>query len=358
MLSRHLVRAINWVLDTVNDAGAVRDLASTAARHYEEVVSISHAAISAASDNKAAPLLAQGRQLIASATADLKKVRPGATFVQLSRLRSALQVPPPDMQFVDTSRLAAAADSLFESYEHFVARYGAHETVELLSTARRFEGAVNAFESQAAGTLAALEPEPNTATPHEARLELVLLSSDDLRIVAAKLSALCDLHDESAELLGVSTVEHPLRVATLEYGSLWVRVFGETRVIEFITGLIERAVSYFHRNFTNEGKLASLPRKIEALDDVLELCGRLKDAGLDTSLMDANVAKSGIAISQQLAILLAGEAKLEVNGQVHALAPTLRARFIEGRRRALGKGADSSFVDEPDSGTAGPPDIA
>jgi hypothetical protein len=162
----------------------------------------------------------------------------------------------------------------------------------------------------------------------------------EVALVVDKLNALLNLYNEMALLLDVSLEDSPLRLGKVETGSLWVWVFGDTRIIEFMTGTIERGIGFLHRTYTREGKIAAIPRNVEAVEAVLGLSERLDKMGIDSSEMRHAVAKAGAGIARDLNTLLAGEASIEVNGTVHSLAADQQARYIEGARKMLPRGTE------------------
>jgi hypothetical protein len=137
----------------------------------------------------------------------------------------------------------------------------------------------------------------------------------------------------------VSKSQYPLQVIKIESGSLWIKLFGESKVITLLTSLIESAAKFFYRNFTNEGKITSLPRNVEAIEAILSLTKKLEAEGIDTSATKDNLQKAAVKISAQLNELLLKEPSIEVDGKKYSVAETMQDKYLlEGQRLLLDEG--------------------
>jgi hypothetical protein len=163
----------------------------------------------------------------------------------------------------------------------------------------------------------------------EAQLALWLPSHMDLADFARRLLALHSLYSELCMLFSVSESDHPLRISKVESGSLWAKVFGESKVIGMMVSFLEQTASWMYRTYTAEGKLASIPRKVEAIDSLLGLTARLKEAGLDPSGMQAHIEKSAVTISKNLAELLDRQGSVTVNDRTISVNTELSKMYLE-----------------------------
>jgi hypothetical protein len=145
------------------------------------------------------------------------------------------------------------------------------------------------------------------------RFELTLPLALSLSNFAERLIALDELYNELCNLLLISHIDEPLQISKIESGSLWIKIFGETRVISLITNFLEESAGYIYRTYTREGKIASIPKKIESLNEVINLSSRLKSSGVNTQEMDENLSKAGIIISTHLNTLLSGQPSIILN---------------------------------------------
>lgn len=153
-------------------------------------------------------------------------------------------------------------------------------------------------------------------TENEAEISLYLLHVTDLPHFAEKLTSLYALYAELCFVFDISVASCPLRICQIESGSLWTKLFGDSRAVNLMVSLIEGSARFIYRNYTTEGKIASVPKTIESLDKILDLSNRLKESGVDVSLLQNSLAKNAVTISNSLNALLSDQPLIEINGQV------------------------------------------
>jgi len=117
-------------------------------------------------------------------------------------------------------------------------------------------------------------------------LSIVLSSSMTLSQFILKLKALESIYQELCMLSGISIAEFPIQILKIESGSLWAKVFGHSKIIALMTNLIESGTSFVYRNYTTEGKLNSIPRKVETIESVLKLSIQLKERKYSQTLAE------------------------------------------------------------------------
>lgn len=181
----------------------------------------------------------------------------------------------------------------------------------------------------------------------EAPLALLLPAHLDLAEFARKLLALQALYSELCMLLSVSENAHPLRISKIESGSLWAKVFGQSRVIGLMASFVEQTASWLYRSYTTEGKIASVPQKVESIDALLNLTERLAAAGIDTSEMKEHIGKSAVAISKSLAEIMDGQPSVTVNEMTLSVGSELNKKFLEQTVPRRLKNQDSTASDAP-----------
>lgn len=169
----------------------------------------------------------------------------------------------------------------------------------------------------------------NIPSSSEAQLALWLPAHLDLADFARRLLAIQSIYSELCMLLSVSESDYPLRISKIESGSLWAKLFGESRVIGMLASFVEQSALWMYRTYTNEGKLAEIPRKVETIDSLLGLTKRLKEAGIDTSTMESNIEKSAVSVSKDLQVLLDGQASVTVNEKTISVGSELTKIFLE-----------------------------
>ncbi|XDF35723.1 hypothetical protein RBH89_01390 [Paracidovorax avenae] len=219
-------------------------------------------------------------------------------------------------------------DTFAEAYNAFVVHPTGVNAVPLLATAARLRISLEVLRRFIAhlrsNSFGAVDRHSD-----EAEFSLVLVSVTSLDSFVEKLMALQALYAELCYLLNVSAASHPLRVAKIESGSLWTKLFGDTRVVGLMVSLTEGAVKYIHRNFTTEGKIAAIPKKVESLDAILNFSNRLKESGVDVTELQGSLAKSAVAITNNLNALLADQAVVEINGRMLSVATEVQKAALQ-----------------------------
>lgn len=165
----------------------------------------------------------------------------------------------------------------------------------------------------------------------EAVFSMVLPHVTNVQDFATRLAALQALYDELCYMLGVSTASHPLRIGKIESGSLFTQLFGDTRVIGLMVSMLERAVSYFHRNYTTEGKIAAIPTKVEALEKIFGLSEKMRQSGADVTKLQESLAKNAVTIADALNVLVSDQAAVEINGKTLSVGAELEKALLEQR---------------------------
>lgn len=263
--------------------------------------------------------------------------------------RSITQLQPsPTSRTQLISHLNEQIEQFAGLYDTFLSGQSGDRALPLILAAQNLQAQLEVFldSLQLFEEAVGMNDIPNSA---EAPLAIWLPSHLDLSDFARRLLALQSLYSELCMLLSVAEADHPLRISKIESGSLWARVFGESRVIGMMVNFVEQTASWIYRTYTSEGKLASVPRKIEAIDSLLGLTQRLQEAGLDTSEMQAHIEKSAVAISKDLAVLLDGQPSITVNEHVISIGTELSKGYLEGTMPLRLQGQRASNEEEPPS---------
>ena len=90
-----------------------------------------------------------------------------------------------------------------------------------------------------------------------------------------------------------------------------------------------------HRKFTNEGKIASIPRQVEAVEAVLRLSENLQAIGIDTTEVKENLQKSAVVISSKLNDLLLGSPAIKVNDHDFSVGDAITEKYLTESRLLL-----------------------
>lgn len=179
-----------------------------------------------------------------------------------------------------------------------------------------------------------------TIPPQYQEFSLFLSTKDNYKDVLTKLTTVSELYSELCNLIEVSSAEYPLQIIKIETGSIWVKVFGESRVVSLLIKLIESGASFMYRRFTNEGQIQSIPRQVEAIESVLHLAENLEKFGVDTTQVKDNLQKSSVIISNQLNNLLQGVTSVRINDETISVSKAFDEKFLrEGRGLFLEDGS-------------------
>lgn len=149
----------------------------------------------------------------------------------------------------------------------------------------------------------------------QSSMSILLPCADNYSAFVNRLTAIGRLYSEVCRLLGVAEEIFPLKIIKIESGSLWLKVFGESRVLNIISRFIEEAAGFIYRNYTSEGKISVVPRNVQALDFVIGLRASLRDQGVDTAEMDQQISGASIHIAKSLNHLLERQGSITVNGR-------------------------------------------
>jgi hypothetical protein len=114
-----------------------------------------------------------------------------------------------------------------------------------------------------------------------------------------------------------------------------VKIFGESKVIDFIINMMDRTINYIHRNYTLEGKIESFPRKVEKIESVLKLKKELEESGIDTSTMNDQLNKSSVIIAQQLTDLLEYQPIVKINKKLYSVGDEYTKKLLPYQKKLL-----------------------
>lgn len=225
---------------------------------------------------------------------------------------------------------------LQDDAEKFAELYGSYLSTKvptiaykLVFSARQLELELNTTFDLLASVRSTLVPEeiPNNS---ESAISIILPEQFSLKSFANRLIALQTIYSELCNLFNVSEIDSPLRIQKVESGSLWALLFGNTKVTEFMAEAIKSTASFVYRNFTTEGKISSIPMKVEAIDSLLGLTKRLEEEGINTSEIRPNIEKSAIKISKEISTLIEGQSKITVNKSTLSINAEVEKMLIEG----------------------------
>ncbi|WP_273028257.1 hypothetical protein [Massilia timonae] len=204
-------------------------------------------------------------------------------------------------------------DSFAEAFDTYLATPNAANAAPLALAAPRLAQRLNDFRNSLNFFKGLIQPLPSRDTDGDV-LTIILSGTFDFKSFVSRLQAIQSIYSELCELLKISEIDHPLEMAKVESGSLLAKVAGSTVVIGLMVQFIQSGATYAYDNYTVEGRINAIPRRVESLDKVIGLTQKLKDAGVDTAAIDEHVAKSAHAIAKDLDTLLDKQPSIILNG--------------------------------------------
>jgi hypothetical protein len=166
-------------------------------------------------------------------------------------------------------------------------------------------------------------------------LSLVFKSSTSFPDFIIKLDSFRKLYSTLCELFEINENNEPINIIKIESGSLWLKVAGNNKVMEMSTDLIKSGIRFFHRNFTTEGKIQTIPKKVEAVESILGLAKKLEAEGIDTSKIKDNLNKAVVSVSNELNDLLRYEPSIIINDAEYSVGAELEQKYLEEAKKLL-----------------------
>lgn len=180
--------------------------------------------------------------------------------------------------------------------------------------------------------------------PGENCSSLNLEFSHEIKTVADlnfKLNSLQVIYSETCLLFGINEKQFPLVLSKAESGSLWCKVFGESKVIEFMSWFLKNSIRFLHRKFTIEGQLQRIPMAINTLDSELQLLKKLKDTLPEKQYADLTkapsetLAKTVALITKYTQNLLERETRVKIDSEVIELTYSEQQKYLKAVKKLL-----------------------
>lgn len=261
------------------------------------------------------------------------RIKPKLVFTSLEMLRTAFSVFVEELNQEVTyiSTIYSQFIELENVYDKFIQDYSYSSTVELVYSGTDLFHSLKNTEDISTIIWKNLhnQYEYNNSL---GSLSLYLDSDYTYNNFIKKLEALQKLYSQLCFLLHISESDFPLRIAKIESGSLFVKIFGEPKVIQIISDFIKDTTGFLYRNKTTEGKIESIPRKTEAIESILKLSEKLQEAGLEVDELNTIIENSAILIAEDLNCLLVGERRVELNGEILQAGNYKTQKFLGGSK--------------------------
>lgn len=342
MTSYEISQKLTQLLDILSDENELIDLLTEMASVYDELLPVLTELMQ--TDYTKQPqfrdYLGPKKQEVGNIVGKIKTKRPAKTLIMLDKLVDDLQKLSHSggHHLATFSSIKIKIQNFYQEYETSINNYTWPQIMKLLTTAKDLYVSILVYRDFV--SLIREDLEATIDVPQDNKVATFFFqSTTEYEEFLNKLLALDRLYSELCLLANVSRSQYPLQVIKLESGSLWIKLFGESKVITLLTSLVESAARYFYRNFTDEGKITSIPRNVESIESVLALSKKLEAEGIDVTAIKDNVQKAAVTMSAQLNKLLLKEPSVEVNGKKHSVAEAMQDNYLlEGQRLLLDDG--------------------
>jgi len=272
----------------------------------------------------------QLRTHLAQTRKKLTDVKPRKFFAATEKLQAELRNAQ-KLGFHDSSQLHVIehmVEAFSRKYEVYIDGYAPASAASMVVEARSLHSTLNGFKHGLNFYLANIENEVGEMEDGR-ELSVLLRSTLTLEEFSRKLGALVGLYAEICMLMGVSISDSPVQIIKIESGSLWAKLFGNSKVMAILGSVIESGAEFVYRNYTDEGKLVAIPKKVEAVDSILGLRARLGEHGIDTAELDEYIKKSSVSIAKDINTLISGQAEVVVNDNRISIGGELQKKLIE-----------------------------
>ena len=276
---------------------------------------------------------------------EFKEINPEQVFQGIGQLRTAVVTARGLLRIDDDPWASEYTDRLTnfsKAYREFLKNYRHSQTIKLMRAAESIEAWLSSASLLTQAMKASLHSESLSPADDERRLLMLFDATPTLRDLTEKVSAIQSIYSELCELLVITERGHPLRIAKLETGSLLLDLLGMKRVIDLMSNMFESSVQYFHRNFTTEGKLTELPKRLEIVDRLLSTAKIVDDAGAESDVIHENAKKAVVKISQDLVRLLGNDETVSVNGRVYVGSALPHPRVLPSPMKRLESNSESA----------------
>ena len=234
------------------------------------------------------------RNYLSNARLQIGEIKPRSFFSSIEKLQAEINNVK-EYEFNKTLLLYnidTKIDDFTTAYEIYLEGYTPESAGKMFMESMKIEALLEGFKSGLNFYLENIDASFEDNNGRE--LSIVLSSAFTLSEFILKLQSIEKIYNELCLLSNVSSDEFPIEILKIESGSLWAKVFGDSKVIALMTSLIESGVSFVYRNYTVEGKISSIPKKVETIESILKLKSKLKKEGVDVTELTEHLNKSSI----------------------------------------------------------------
>lgn len=227
----------------------------------------------------------------------------------------------------DNNSIINKIDIFSDLYERYISNYSHQDAFHLIAESKDLTTMLHAYRYSLLTVGTALESNFETVN-NDVELSIFISFNLSLRDFSQKLLALNCIYDELCMVLDISLSEYPLTIRKIESGSLWVKLFGNIKIIELMIDFIKHGAAYLYRNYTDEGKISTIPKKLDSLNSILDFSKKLEEQGISTEKINGHIQKSAIRIAEELNTLLSGQPEIVVNAETISIGNELQKKLI------------------------------
>ena len=176
------------------------------------------------------------------------------------------------------------------------------------------------------------------AKERDRKILLIWLKYPDMNESRGKLHSLYQLYNECDYIIHSSDAHYPVSIAKVESisGSLQAKLFGEPKVISFMTELIEEAGAYLYRSLKRETNIEKqIAEMLESTEKIPKLERILRESGLETTQIKFVVDKSMVRIYREIYELLGDGVTVQVNEKTYPVGSKGKEDHIKSPNKLI-----------------------
>lgn len=221
------------------------------------------------------------------------------------------------------------------AYDKYIDLQRADTACELMIQGHRSYASISTFRDTLQQISAAISNDQTDAGENEGVLTLFFPQAISFDSLVDKLSAIEAVYNDLVGLAGLSVADHPLRIAKIETGSLFIKVVGAIFPTKLLGEFTRKTAEILFRRFVKEGKIEAEGEYRKEIVEILDLRNSLNEIGVDTSKMDDRLSHAATKHAERLGKLMYGESAVEVDGVAVTIGAMQEAEFLEQRKLRL-----------------------
>ncbi|MGH4117951.1 hypothetical protein [Clostridium sp.] len=171
----------------------------------------------------------------------------------------------------------------------------------------------------------------------ESRTITIRFYREDMTVkeIGKYMVAVNTIYERVCTIVGISATDYALRPIKIESGSWYEKLFGHPTSIKMMQDLLNRAIGYVYRNYTNEGKLSASGSKIEALKQELNIIGLCEEHKINGDIAKKIIEENLNLICMDIFTLTTKNTKIAVNERIFELGQEVATSLLEGDNTKL-----------------------